>query len=72
MTMPQCDHEAADSRILHHVKHALSQSISLIQILSNDTDAIILTFGVYHILRSDHIFSDLVIEVKMGGKTTEK
>ena len=41
MTMPQCDYEEADTRILHHVKHALSQ------ILSNNTDVIILTLGVY-------------------------
>ena len=64
--MPQCDHEEADTRILYHVKHALSEGMSLIQILSNDTDVIILTLGVYHTLRSDHIFDDLVIEFGMG------
>ena len=47
-TMPQCDYEKADTRILQHVKHAFSKGISLIQILSNETDVIILTLGVYH------------------------
>ena len=51
-TMPQCDHEEADTCILYHVKHALSEGMSLIQILSNVT---ILTLGVYHRLRSDYI-----------------
>ena len=62
MTMPQCNTEEADSRILYHVKHALSENMTFIQILSNDTDVVIIALGVYHMLRSDYIFDDLVIE----------
>ena len=66
MTMPECDHEEADTRILHHVKHALSQNMTFIQILSNDTDVVIIALGVYHMLRSDSIFDDIVIKYGMG------
>ena len=31
--------------MLHHVKHALSENMTFIQILSNDTDVIILALG---------------------------
>ena len=66
MTMPECNHEEADTRILHHVKHALSQNMTFIQILSNDTDVVIIALGVYHMLRSDFIFDDIVFEYSMG------
>ena len=62
MTMPVCSHEEADTRLLHHVKHALSENMTFVQILSNDTDVVILAVGVYHTLCSNHIFDDLVIE----------
>ena len=41
MTMPECDPQEADTRILHHVKHALSTNMTFVQILSNDTDALL-------------------------------
>ena len=66
MTMPECDHEEADTRILHHVKHALSQNMTFIQIFSNDTDVVIIA-----LLRSDSIFDDIVIKYGMG-KTHRK
>jgi len=66
MTMPVCSHEEADTRLLHHVKHALSENMTFVQILSNDTDVVILALGVYHTLCSNHIFDDLVIEFGMG------
>ena len=64
--MPVCSHEEADTRLLHHVKHALSENMTFVQILSNDTDVVILALGVYHTLCSNHIFDDLVIEFGMG------
>ena len=66
MTMPECDHEEADTQILYHVKHALSTNMTFVQILSNDTDVVILALGVYLILCSNHILDDLVIEFGMG------
>ena len=66
MTMPLCDIEEADVRMLLHAKHALADGMTFIQILSNDTDVVIIALGVYHKLRSDHIFEDLVIAFGMG------
>ena len=60
MTMPECNHQEADTRILHHVKHALSTNMTFVQILSNNTDV------VYHMLCSNRILDDLVIEFVMG------
>ena len=60
MTMSECDHQEADTRILHHVKHALSTNMTFVQILSNNTDV------VYHMLCSNRILDDLVIEFVMG------
>ena len=37
--LPLCDHEEADTRMLLHVKHALSQGFQFICIQSLDTDA---------------------------------
>ena len=73
--MSECDHEEADTRILYHVKHALPAYMTFVQILSNDTDVVILALGVYHMLCSNHILDDLVIEFGMGknhGKISKK
>ena len=40
--------------------------MTFVQILSNDTDVVILALGVYHMLCSNHILDDLVIEFGMG------
>ena len=70
-TMPDCDHEEADSRLLHHAKHALNEGMTYINIVSNDTDVIILALGVYHKLRADHVFDEMTIEFGMGKNKRE-
>jgi len=64
-TMPESNHEV-DSRLLLHVKHALTHNMSYVHILSNDTDVIIIAMGAYHILCADHIFDDMIVEFGMG------
>lgn len=70
-TMPDCDHEEADSRLLHHAKHALNEGMTYINIVSNDTDVIILALGVYHKLRADHVFDEMTIGFGMGKNKRE-
>ena len=65
ITMNNCDHEEADSRIMLHVQHALSEGMNRIKILSNDTDVIIIALGIYHKLRSTYLFDDIAIEFGM-------
>ena len=62
ISMPDCTHEEADTRLLVHVKHALTEGMNKIKILSSDTDVVIIALGAYHKLRSDHQFDDIVIE----------
>ena len=64
--MPDSDQEEADSRLLLHAKSALSQNMTFVYIISNDTDVIIIALGVYHKLCSEHIFDDMVIEFGIG------
>ena len=40
--------------------------MNFIYIVSNDTNVIIIALGIYHKLRSDHIFEDMVIEFGVG------
>ena len=63
--MEDSDHEDADSRMMLHVRHALSQGMNRVKILSNDTDIVIIGLGVYHKLRSTYHFEDIVIEFGM-------
>ena len=65
ITMEDSDHEDADSRMMLHVRHALSQGMNRVKILSNDTDIVIIGLGVYHKLRSTYHFEDIVIEFGM-------
>ena len=64
-TMGNCDHEEADTRILLHLKHALSEGMERIKIVSNDTDIVIIALGIYHKLRADNQFDDIRIEFGM-------
>ena len=62
LPMEDCDHEDADSRMLLHAKHAISQGMNKVRILSNDTDVVIIGLGVYHRLRASFHFEDIIIE----------
>ena len=47
-TMPDCNHEEADTRMVIHVMHALQQGSATIQIRTVDTDVIAILIGIYH------------------------
>ena len=49
-----------------HAKHTLMQNMTFIYIIINDTDVIIIALALFHRLRSEHIFEDLVIEFGVG------
>ena len=46
--MPKGSHDETVTRLLHHMKHAMSENMTFVQILSDDTDVGILALGVYH------------------------
>ena len=62
LTMPDSNHEEADTRLLLHTQHALSEGMNRIKILSNDTDVVIIALGAYNKLRSSYHFDDIIIE----------
>ena len=65
-SMEDSDHEGADTRIVLHVQHALSQGMNQIRIMTDDTDTVIVALAVYHFLRSQYVFEDIAIDYKMG------
>ena len=68
LEMEESNIEDARCRILLHVKHALTEGISRIKIITFDEDVPIVGLGVYHLLRSQHHFEDIVIELGTGKK----
>ena len=60
--MDDCDHEEADTRIAVHLKDALVRGYKCIQIACSDTDILIILLGIYHRLKSEHSFRDIIFE----------
>ena len=61
-SMNECNHEEADTRLVIHIKHGLSEGMNNFVVSSCDTDVIVILLGVYHQLRSAHDFSDIVVD----------
>ena len=66
IAMSESNIEGVEARIFLHVKHALSEGNSLITIVTNDTNVVVIALGIYHELRSQHHFQDIVIEYGMN------
>lgn len=65
-TMPDCNHEEADTRIVAHVMHALQQGSATIQIRTVDTDVIAILIGKYHDLAKLKPDNDLWVAFGKG------
>ena len=61
-TMADSDQEGADTRLMLHAKHCLSEGLNRIKILIDDTDVIVIALGIFHKLQSSYHFDDIVIE----------
>ena len=68
--MEDSDHEDADSRMLLHVAHALSQGMNRVKILTVDSDLVVIALGAYYTLNSKYHFDDINIE--FGMKQTHR
>ena len=62
--MDDCDHEEVDTRIAVHLKDALVRGYKCIQIACSDTNILIIgiDLGIYHRLKSEHSFRDIIFE----------
>ena len=62
VAMDDCDHEEVDTRIAVHLKDALVRGYKCIQIACSDTNILIILLGIYHRLKSEHSFRDIIFE----------
>jgi hypothetical protein len=62
--MTECDHEEADTRMVVHVCHAVSEGASLVQVRTVDTDVVVILVGLLH--RFLLVNSQVVIHVAFG------
>ncbi|KAG0724638.1 hypothetical protein GWK47_040164 [Chionoecetes opilio] len=53
-SMPRCDHEEADTRIVVHLKDALDKGCTTCLVRTVDTDVVVILIGKYHSLTSQH------------------
>ena len=49
-TMPDSDHEEADTRMCLHVKDAISKGMTDIKVMSSDTDVVLIFLSIFHLL----------------------
>ena len=65
-TMPSCNHEEADTRLVVHILHALEQRLKRIEVCTVDTDVIVILVGVFVALTRAQPLADIWIAFGMG------
>ena len=48
ITMPNCNHEEADTRIVVHIQHALQQGMKNIEVCTVDTDVVTILVAAFY------------------------
>ena len=62
-TMPDSDHEEADTRMCLHVKDAISKGMTDIKVMSSDTDVVLIFLSIFHLLAAmQSSLNDIVME----------
>ena len=59
--MLDCSHEEADTQMMVHLRHALSNGTQTIAIDSGGTDVLIILLGFYHQLKSKFSLIDIIL-----------
>ena len=59
-SMPDSDHEEADTRLCLHIQDALSKGMKNIVVNTVDTDVFIILLGIFHRLQSSYSFTDII------------
>ena len=65
-TMPSCNHEEADTRLVVHILHALEQGLKSIEVRTIDTDVIVILVGAFVELTRVQPLADIWITFGMG------
>ena len=63
-----CNHEEADTRILVHVRHALEQGATTVQVRTVDTDVVVILAGLFHDLVVIQPLTCIWVAFGMGKK----
>ena len=64
--MSSCNQEEADTRIVVHVTHALENGAKSIQVLTVDTDVVVVLTGLFHDLSQINADIDLWVAFRNG------
>ena len=64
--MQNCNHEAADTRVVVHIMHALEQGGKSIHVRTVDTDVIVILAGTFHNLIAIQPLADIWVAFGMG------
>ena len=65
-SMPNCNHEEADTRIVVHILHALQQGIKKVKVRTVDTDVVIILTGVFCELVETQLLADIWVSFGIG------
>ena len=65
-SMPRCDHEEADIKIVIHLKDALDKGCSTCLVHTVDTDVVVILIGKYHSLTSQHQMTAIWVAFGIG------
>ncbi|KAG0721701.1 hypothetical protein GWK47_045906 [Chionoecetes opilio] len=65
-SMPPCDHEEADTRIVVHLQDALESGCTTCLVRTVDTDVLVILIGKYHFLASKYPSADIWVAFSSG------
>ncbi|KAG0724207.1 hypothetical protein GWK47_005234 [Chionoecetes opilio] len=65
-SMPPCDHEEADTRIVVHLQDALESGCTTCLVRTVDTDVLVILIGKYHFLASKYPSADIWVAFGSG------
>ena len=65
-SMPNCNHEEADTRVVVHVLHALEQGRTSIKVRTVDTDVVVILVGIFYELSRIQPLADIWVAFGMG------
>ena len=63
---PNCDHKEADTRMMLHVRDSLANGFQVIQIVTSDTDVLVILLGVFRRLQAELNFRDISVSKKLS------
>ena len=65
-SMPACNHEEADTRIVYHIKDSLQQGYECCLICTLDTDVVVIRTGKFHQLQEFCLNADIWVAFDTG------